>query len=166
MKEDKLEQLMNTYGDYMVRMCYIILKNWSLAEDAAQETFIKAYQHMDSFRGESSEKTWLTSIAMNVCKNYARTSWFRKVQIGIEKVEGQYSMEEGLLEQINQSELLKQVMTLSRKYREVILLYYYQELKTWEIAEILGISESGVKMRLSRAKGKLKEDLKEEYIYG
>ena len=135
-------------------------------ENATQEVFIKAYNNMESFRGEATEKTWLTSIAMNVCKNYGRTSWFKKVQIGIEKIEGTYIMEEELTARVERSDLLKQVMGLSKKYREVILLYYYQELKISEIAQILGISESSVKMRLSRAKGKLKEELEEGYIYG
>ena len=66
----ELERLMNTYGDYIARMCYIYLKNKTLAEDATQEVFINAYKWIDTFRQESSEKTWLTSIAINVCKGY------------------------------------------------------------------------------------------------
>ena len=165
-KEIEIERMMDTYGNYIVRMCYMMLKNRTLAEDAAQEVFIKAYKNMESFRKDASEKTWLTSIALNVCKNYARTSWFRRVQIGIEVKADTYSMEDRLTEEIEKSELLKKVMDLSKKYREVILLYYYQDLKISEIAEILEVSESSVKMRLNRAKLKLKDELKEEYIYG
>ena len=157
---------MDTYGNYIARMCYILLKDRNLAEDATQEVFIRAYNNLESFRGEATEKTWLTSIAMNICKNYVRTSWFRRVQIGIEKIEGTCLVEEELTASIEKSDLLKQVMHLSKKYREVILLHYYQELKISQIAQILGISESSVKMRLSRAKGKLKQELEEGYIYG
>ena len=166
MTEYELEQMMNQYGDYIARTCYIYLKDWALAEDAVQEVFIKAYKHMSEFRKESSEKTWLTSIAINICKNYVRTSWFRKVQIGIEKIEAYNTLEDELLNQINQSELLKQVMDLPIKYREVIPLYYYQDFKINEIAEILGISESSIKMRLNRGRKKLKDDFEEECIYG
>ena len=166
MTEYELEQMMNQYGDYIARTCYIYLKDWALAEDAVQEVFIKAYKHMSEFRKESSEKTWLTSIAINICKNYVRTSWFRKVQIGIEQIEAYNTLEDELLNQINQSELLKQVMDLPIKYREVILLYYYQDFKINEIAEILGISESSIKMRLNRGRKKLKDDFEEECIYG
>ena len=158
--------MMDTYGNYIARMCYILLKDRNLAEDATQEVFIRAYNNLESFRGEATEKTWLTSIAMNICKNYVRTSWFRRVQIGIEKIEGTCLVEEELTASIEKSDLLKQVMHLSKKYREVILLHYYQELKISQIAQILGISESSVKMRLSRAKGKLKQELEEGYIYG
>ncbi len=166
MTEYELEQMMNQYGDYIARTCYIYLKDWALAEDAVQEVFIKAYKHMSEFRKESSEKTWLTSIAINICKNYVRTSWFRKVQIGIEKIETYNTLEEELINQIGQSDLLRQVMDLPIKYREVILLYYYQDFKVNEIAEILGISESSIKMRLNRGRKKLKDDFEEEYIYG
>ena len=166
MTEYELEQMMNQYGDYIARTCYIYLKDWALAEDAVQEVFIKAYRYISEFRKESSEKTWLTSIAINICKNYVRTSWFRKVQIGIEKIEMCNTLEDELINQINQSELLKQVMDLPIKYREVILLYYYQDFKINEIAEILGISESSIKMRLNRARKKLKDDFEEECIYG
>ena len=166
MTEYELEQMMNQYGDYIARTCYIYLKDWALAEDAVQEVFIKAYRYISEFRKESSEKTWLTSIAINICKNYVRTSWFRKVQIGIEKIETRNTLEDELLNQINQSELLKQVMDLPIKYREVILLYYYRDFKINEIAEILGISESSIKMRLNRARKKLKDDFEEECIYG
>ncbi len=166
MTEYELEQMMNQYGDYIARTCYIYLKDWALAEDAVQEVFIKAYKHMSEFRKESSEKTWLTSIAINICKNYVRTSWFRKVQIGVEKTETYNMLEDELINQINQSELLKQVMDLPIKYREVILLYYYQDFKINEIAEILGISGSSIKMRLNRGRKKLKDDFEEECIYG
>ena len=166
MTEYELEQMMNQYGDYIARTCYIYLKDWALAEDAVQEVFIKAYKHMSEFRKESSEKTWLTSIAINICKNYERTSWYRKVQIGIEKIETYNTLEEELINQIGQSDLLRQVMDLPIKYREVILLYYYQDFKVNEIAEILGISESSIKMRLNRGRKKLKDDFEEEYIYG
>ena len=58
-------------------MCFLYLKDYHLAEDAAQETFIKAMKHYDSFNRKSSEKTWLTRIAINCCKNIMRMNWFR-----------------------------------------------------------------------------------------
>ena len=163
----ELERLMNTYGDYIARRCYIYLKNKTLAEDATQEVFINAYKWIDSFRHECSEKTWLTSIAINVCKGYLRTNWLRKVQIGIERPQKYDVVEDDIERRIENTELFKKVMNLATKYREVILLYYYQDLKVNEIADVLRISESSVKMRLQRARTKLKENFeKEEYLYG
>ena len=63
--EQGMERLIIEYGDAVLRMCFLYLKDYHLAEDAAQETFIKAMKHYDSFNRKSSEKTWLTRIAIN-----------------------------------------------------------------------------------------------------
>ena len=60
-----LERLINEYGDSLLRMCYLHLKDYHLAEDAVQETFIKAMRSYDSFGHRSSEKTWIMRIAIN-----------------------------------------------------------------------------------------------------
>ena len=75
--EQEIERLMDTYGDAVFRMCFLYLKDYHLAEDAAQETFIKAMHSYGSFRAEAAEKTWLTKIAINCCKNIMRSNWFR-----------------------------------------------------------------------------------------
>ena len=67
-------------------------------------------------------------------------------------------VEDDIERRIENTELFKKVMNLATKYREVILLYYYQDLKVNEIADVLKISESSVKMRLQRARTKLKEN--------
>jgi len=65
-RRETLTRLMREHGNAIFRMCYLHLHDVQLAEDAAQETFLKAYRHLDSFRGDCSEKTWLTGIAINV----------------------------------------------------------------------------------------------------
>ncbi len=71
--EQILERLMREYGDSVFRMCYLYLRDYYLAEDATQETFIKAMKSYDSFLHNSNEKTWLIRIAINSCKNIMRT---------------------------------------------------------------------------------------------
>lgn len=78
-KKEKLALLMNQYEKDLLRMCCVYLRDASMAEDAVQETFIKAYRSLDSFKGTSSEKTWLYAIAMNVCRDIRRSSWYRYV---------------------------------------------------------------------------------------
>ncbi|MBO5501664.1 MAG: sigma-70 family RNA polymerase sigma factor, partial [Clostridia bacterium] len=68
---------MNQYGDAILRFCTLQLRDVKLAEDAAQDVFIKAWKAMDGFQGRSSEKTWLYRIAINTCRDYQRTGWFR-----------------------------------------------------------------------------------------
>ena len=60
-----LERIVNEYGDALLRMCFLYLKDHAMAEDAVQETFLRAFRHQDDFQGKSSVKTWITRIAIN-----------------------------------------------------------------------------------------------------
>lgn len=150
-----LHRIMDEYGDTLLRMCFVYLKDARLAEDAVQDTFIKVLNSHHQFKGESSEKTWVVRIAINVCKNYLRSSWWRRIDV------------KAVLESIPAPEqeemddsILLEIMKLSPKYKEIILLYYYQELKIREIADVLCIPESTVSIRLKRARERLKAKLK------
>ena len=63
-RNQKFEQLVDQYQKSVLQMCYLYLCDKSLAEDAVQDTFLKVYQRLDTFRGESSEKTWIMRIAI------------------------------------------------------------------------------------------------------
>ena len=67
--ENRLIFLMEKYEKDLLRMCCVYLRDISLAEDAVQETFLKAYKNLKDFRGDSNEKTWLMRIAVNTCKD-------------------------------------------------------------------------------------------------
>lgn len=156
--EPNIKRLLDEYGNSIFRMCFIYLKDTHLAEDAVQDTFIKVYNSYSQFKGKSSEKTWIMRIAINVCKNYMRSSWWKHVD------------ESAVLDNIPANEnsvrddtLLLEVMKLSRKYKEVVLLFYYQDMKIREIAEILQIPESIVSVRLKRARERLKSNLEGMY---
>lgn len=158
--EQYLERLMNEYGDSILRMCYLYLKDYQLAEDAAQETFIKAMKSYDSFEHKSSEKTWLIRIAINSCKNIMRNRWFQTIQNNledhIEKIG--YDPIEDILEKTSVSEA---VMQLRVNDRQIIILYYYQNLAVREIAKVIGKSENTTIQRLNRARIRLKKILAE-----
>ena len=77
MSEDRaawLEGAMARWEKSLLRMCYAYLGDMALSEDAVQETFLKAYRALDSFRGEAAEKTWLMRIAINTCKDMRRSA--------------------------------------------------------------------------------------------
>ena len=78
-REAALTGLVERHRTALVRMCCLCLGDASLAEDAAQETFLKAYRALDSFRGECDEKTWLMRIAINTCRDMRRSRWTRHV---------------------------------------------------------------------------------------
>ncbi|MHC1749273.1 MAG: sigma-70 family RNA polymerase sigma factor [Cellulosilyticaceae bacterium] len=161
-----IERIIKVYGDSLLRMCMIYLKDRALAEDAVQDTMIKVYQKYHTFNRACEEKTWIMRIAINTCKNYMRTTWFKRVKTGWElEITSEEKVEENLLEQEEQKELLHQIGALNYKYKEVIVLYYYQEMPIKEIAIILGIKEGTVKVRLQRAREKLNVQLKEVRHY-
>ena len=138
-------------------MCFLYLKDHAMAEDAVQETFLRAFRHQDDFQGKSSVKTWITRIAINVCKDMLTDPWARHRS-------GEDFPDEATPEPSFSSEdryvISGKIANLPPKYKEVILLHYYQELKLSEIAEILGESESTIKTRLKRARDMLRSELK------
>ena len=149
----EFERLVHEHQKKLLRMCYLYLRDKTLAEDAVQETFIKVYRNMQSFRGESSEKTWLMKIAMNTCHDIHRSNWFKMI-------DPRYTpdMLPEASEPFDQKEedLVAEIMQLPLKLREVILLYYYQDMTVTEIADSLGISQSSVSGRLKRGRDKLR----------
>ena len=76
--EEGFARLLDDWGDRLLRLCTLYLKDVHLAEDAVQETLLKAWRHADTFRGGGSEITWITRIAINVCKSYLRSPWKRR----------------------------------------------------------------------------------------
>lgn len=83
-QEETVERLVKTYQLPLKRMCCVWLRDAALAEDAVQETFLKACAGLPDFRGACSEKTWLTKIALHVCRDLRRGRWFRHVDRGVE----------------------------------------------------------------------------------
>ncbi|MDF2596260.1 MAG: polymerase sigma factor [Clostridia bacterium] len=151
-----IDRILELYGDSLLRMCYIYLRDKQLAEDAVQDTLIKIYRNYHTFKSYSSEKTWIMAIAINTCKNYMRANWFKKVVTGLRTEHSEYdSLDEKMIKDEKGQEIIEEIMQLNHKYREVILLYYYQEMSTKEISAILGIKEGTVRVRLQRAREKL-----------
>ena len=155
-RNQKLEQLVDRYQEQVMRMCFLYLCDKTLAEDAVQETFLKVYRTMDTFRGECSEKTWIVRIAMHTCYDINHAGWFRFMN---RNVTPEMLPERASTSQDRDEELANAVMMLPRKLREVILLHYYQGLKVNEIANALNISHSSVSGRMKRGREKLKKML-------
>lgn len=168
-REESLEQTINRlidrYGTEVLRICYLYVKDEQLAEDAFQEVFIKVFQHYNSFRHESSEKTWLIRITINTCKDFLRNYWYRNVNMVEPEAFHQVADEQGdFLDNISRKEIFEAILELDPKYKDVIILYYYEGYKIKEIANILETTTGTVSSLLSRARGELRRRLEEEVI--
>ena len=161
-QRQRLSELMREHGDAIFRMCCMHLHDVQLAEDAAQETFLKAYRHLDSFRGACSEKTWLTGIAINVCRDFLRTAWLRRVDRSVD-VSQLMLPECAQADEYRDDTVLTEVMQLPARLREVILLRYYQGMTLQETADALHQGLSTVKAHQRKANDMLRQRLKEWY---
>ena len=161
--EGALIRLMRRYEKEVLKVCTVYLRDLTLAEDATQETFFKAYKAMDRFQGGSSEKTWLMRIAINTCKDIRRGAWFRHTDrsFSLDKLP-----EPAVPPQADSVLITLEVMRLPAKEREVVLLRYYQNMTLAEVAQVLGISTTAVAKRLKKAHEHLDPVLKggEEHV--
>lgn len=154
-----IEELIDRYGDDVLRLCTAYLGQRQLAEDAFQETFVKAWRNLPSFRGECQVKTWLSRIAVNTCRDMLRTGWLRmwRVSRPVEELENLAAPE-----MASPSPVRDAVLALPGKYREAVVLYYYQNMNIREIAQLLRLSPNSVSTRLRRARAQLQKQLKGE----
>lgn len=157
-REEQLCRLMDRYEKDLLRMCCMYLRDMTMAEDAVQETFLKAYNALSSFRGDSSEKTWLYRIAVNVCNDMRRNAWYRFIDKRIDLDRLQIPVEAQSEESLA---LMTEIMRLPRKWMEVVLLYYYEDIRIPQIAEMLGVSQTMVSRRLKKARELLKTKWRE-----
>ena len=157
--EDLFDRMVLEYQLPLKRLCFMYLRDMSLAEDAVQETFLKVYKSLRQFRDDCSMKTWIMKIGVNTCKDMLRSAWFRHhdrrvTPDDLHIAAGDDSRDE-------EAEALGQaILKLPVRYKDVILLYYYQDMNQAEIADILRTSVSTVSRRLDHAQGLLRDVLK------
>ena len=130
-----------------------------MAEDAAQDVFLKLIELLPEFNGAEHEKAWIIRVTINTCKNKLRFFGIRR-SVPIEDIDiPVYDKHD------ENTEVFATVMALPEKYRTVIHLYYYAEYSTPEMAHITGRKESSVRSDLHRARARLKTALKEGYDF-
>lgn len=151
-----LEHYIEQYGDYLYRIAFIYMKDQQTAEEVVQDVFMKLYE-TQQFEQKSSMKTYLTRITINMCYDYLRKWKARKNKLLDYVLKRERAAEQVVIALSERDEIVESVLKLPLKYREVILLYYYDDLSTIEVAQLLKIPESTVATRLQRGRQKLKE---------
>lgn len=163
------EDIVLKYQDRIYNLCRHILGSAHDAEDAAQDTFIKAYQNLNSFRAEASFYTWLYRIAVNTCLDYKKRPFLESIFSGHGEGDDEFALEpvsgEPSPEKLYESKqmgliLRKSLGKLSLKLRIPIVLKEVEGLSYEEIAQVLNVSIGTVKSRISRAREELKKSMK------
>ncbi|MEH7353641.1 sigma-70 family RNA polymerase sigma factor [Neobacillus drentensis] len=162
-KEVLIDEIMIRYGQEILQLVYSYVKNKGLAEDLTQDIFIKCYKSLHTYSGKSKLRTWLWRIAINHCKDYLK-SWYNRNVVMTDEEPANSRTKKEIVEQVviqkeEDDELIAAIMKLPIKYREVIYLFYYEELSIKEIAVLTDTGDNTVKTRLKRAKELLKERL-------
>ena len=172
----ELHQKIEKYTDMLFKLSYIRLQNQQDAEDVVQEVFYQYLRNTTSFESQEHEKAWLLRVTLNACKKVWRSAWKRHQKdvrdAGSDSdacsalSEAVPGPEESAVRQEEKRLLLQAVWNLPERYREVIHLFYYEELSVREIARITGRGESTVTSQLTRGRELLRRSLKEEYDFG
>lgn len=152
-----VQQLIQLYQNNLYTAAFSICQNQMDTKDVVQETFVQYYTSRKQFENEQHIRAWLLRVVINKAKNINRTFW-RKNKCSLEDYRETLSFPDP-----QSRDLFEEVMKLPDKYRIVIHLFYYEDYSVREIAKILKLSESNVKVRLSRGRALLKDSLKEDW---
>lgn len=158
MTEEKFIQAVKRNSQRLFVIAFSYLKNKHDAEDALQNTFLKLWKSKIEFNDDLGIDKWLTKVLVNDCKNFFNLS-FRQNK-SIEEV---YDV--STFDKYFNVDLYNAVMSLSKKERLCVILFYYDDLTISDISKVTDIKESTVKSLLKRSRNKLKLKLGDEWIY-
>lgn len=163
--ETKILELMDRYQNLILSICYKLTQDYFAAQDLTQETFLSAYQHLNSFDG-NNEKAWLCRIASNKCVDYLRQAQRKQIPTQREKMEliqpeavdvAVNDPAWKVLEKDVQQELLRNCRRLKPPYDEIAYQYFYLERPAEEIAALQKKNKKTVQTQIYRARELLRK---------
>ena len=155
MEREEAARLVEAHGQAVYRLAYARTGSREDAEDITQETFLRLVRAAPVFRDEAHCRAWLLHVAMNCTRSLFRRPWRRR-DLPLEEA-ANAAAPDG-----ERGNVLEAVLNLPERYRAPVHLFYYEGLTVEQIAKILGLREGAVRTRLSRARGMLRDMLKED----
>lgn len=153
----ELEQVMNRYGNTVYRLAYAQIRSRTDADDIYQEVFLRYFQKRPVFQSEEHRKSWLLRVTINRSKSHLASAWFRHT-VPLDECSGFAEPEERLLDEA--------LGALRPGDRQLLHLFYYEQLSVREIADLLNRKESTVRTQLTRARQRLGRIMKGEDYAG
>ena len=160
LQTSELENVMTEYKQTVYGLAVSQLNSRSDADDVFQEVFLTWYRKRPDCPNSDALRAWLIRTTLNICRRVKNSPWFTRVDVkedAGEDIPVQFSSQ-------TENEVWSAVMSLAEKYRAPVYLYYFEDIPVSGIAEILGIGEGAVKMRLVRARKLLKKRLEGDYF--
>ena len=150
-------ELVSLYGNKLLRTSFLMVKDQAEAEDIVQETFIKVFKYIKGFKGESSLYTWIYRISQNLIKDRFKSQIYT---VPYEDNEVDFKTpEEIIINNIDREILKAELDNLNFIYKQVLVLFYFNDLSIKDISQILDEKEGTIKSKLSRGRVMLKEAL-------
>lgn len=161
-KQDYFGELYDRYADKVYGKCFSILKDRTLAEDAAQDVFTKIFLRLSSFNGKAKFSTWIYSITYNYCIDIIRKNKKNRYILSVDRedvpeIADNDEISDAELLEIEITHLSKILDNISPEDKAILILKYQDGVSIKEISKIVNKSESAVKMQLKRAKAKIKK---------
>lgn len=157
------EQVIRHYSPMVYRLALTRTKSSEDAEDIFQEVFLKLVSNTKQFETEEHRKAWLIKVTINCCNTHFVAPWHKNVvsmdDVTLTQMAG---TTEDTYASLEEPDIYAQILKLPKDMRDVILLFYYEDLSVREISQILNTSENNIKKRLSRARQKLRLELEED----
>jgi len=168
-EQNAYAELVNRYQGYVFTLVLRMIKSREDAEEVAQDVFVKAYRSLADFRGESKFSTWLYTITNTTCITFLRKKKLDVRSLDNEKVFEMADSKDSdfranVIEQKSRVSMVnKAIAMLNPDDSEIITLFYKAEQNLEEIARILGLEANTAKVRLHRARGRLKEKMEKHF---
>jgi len=153
-RSDWVDEVVDKYADMVYRIAFTQMKNKADADDIFQEVFLKLCKSEVVFETDEHIKAWLITVTINSCRKFYSSVWNKRIEPLMED----FAYEE----EYQDFEVVPAVQSLPQKYREVIHLFYFEDMKVAQIAEALKSTVGTVKSQLSRARSLLRDRLKGE----
>ena len=153
---ESVRSAVDKYGDMLYRICIVMLQNSADAEDAVQETFLSYFRKAPDFGENEHEKAWLITTVTNKCRDILR--YKKRHPTDSDDILWFYSKDE------EDSHIFEALSMVPEKFRIVLTLYYVEEYKVNEIADIIGKTSSAVKMRLKKGRKLLENIYRKEFL--
>ncbi|MFN7925629.1 MAG: sigma-70 family RNA polymerase sigma factor [Bryobacteraceae bacterium] len=152
------EGIVERWQRRLINLAWRFCREREMAEDMAQEVFLKAFRSLSTFRGDAAFSTWLTAIAVNTYRSRIRADGLPLGSVDVAQVSSAVAGPlAGMIEVERDESVRRAVLALPERYREALLLFYFEEKSVPDAARVLGIAEGTLKARLHRGRELLRE---------